>query len=273
MTPLATRTETVAFLGAGNMASALIRALRRDGLDAGRLVAFDLDESKVASLRDELDIRVAPSAAEAVQAADVVFVAVKPGAVAALLEGVAADFGNRLLVSVAAGISTARIERALGGQARVIRTMPNTPILVGAGATALCRGTHATAADLEMAETLLGAGGITAVVDEAMMDAVTGLSGSGPAFVMLVIEALADGGVRAGLPRAIAQKFAAQTVLGSARLVLETGKHPGELKDAVTSPGGTTIAGIEALDRGGLRGTLLSAVLVAAERSKELSRG
>ncbi|HSC86522.1 MAG TPA: pyrroline-5-carboxylate reductase [Polyangiaceae bacterium] len=272
MSHLASTAETLAFLGAGNMAAALARSLVRAGYAPSRIVLSDLDASKCAVLASELGVRVAPTTAEAVEQADVVFVAVKPAGVVPLLGDLAPRFGGKLLISVAAGVTTERLEGALGSGARVVRCMPNTPALVGAGATALCRGRHAGAEDLALAERLLGAGGLTALVDESMMDAVTGLSGSGPAFVMLVIEALADGGVRAGLPRAIAHRLAAQTVLGSAQLVLETGKHPGELKDSVTSPGGTTIAGIEALEQGGLRGTLMAAVRAAAERSRELSK-
>src|SRR5690606_36745169 len=162
---------------------------------------------------------------------------------------------------------------ALGGTARVIRAMPNAPALIGQGASALCRGKLATDADEHLAIALLGAVGTTEVVDEAMMDAVTAVSGSGPAFVMLVIEAMTDGAVRAGLPRATAQRLATQTVLGSAVLLQETGRHPGELKDMVTRPGGTTIAGFEALEAGGLRSALISAVTKAAERSRVLSEG
>jgi pyrroline-5-carboxylate reductase len=273
MSAIASNSPVVGFLGAGNMASALVRGLVRAGYPPGRLWVTDLEPTKSADLANELGVSSASTPSELLGAVEVVVVAVKPAATAPLLTSLAVEFGSKLLVSVAAGVTTASLELALGGTPRVVRTMPNTPILVGAGATALCAGRYATPADLALAESLMAAGGLTELVDESVMDAVTGLSGSGPAFVMLVIEALADGGVRAGLPRAAAQRLAAQTVLGSAKLVLETGKHPGELKDAVTSPGGTTIAGIEALEKGGLRGILLSAVLAAAERSRVLSRG
>ena len=264
--------KTVGFLGAGSMASALVRSIVAAGLDPRSLVLTDLDSAKADALASELGVQSAPDAIEVVKRASIVVIAVKPGAVAPLLDSLRPHAGAPLWISIAAGVTTRTMEERLGGQARVVRTMPNTPALVGAGATALCRGSFASAEDLESATALLSSGGLTALVEESMMDAVTGLSGSGPVFVMLVIEALADGGVRAGLPRSVALQLAAQTVLGSAKLVLETGKHPGELKDAVTSPGGTTIAGIEALEKGGLRGTLMSAVVAAAARSKELSK-
>jgi pyrroline-5-carboxylate reductase len=163
------------------------------------------------------------------------------------------------------------MEAELAPGARVIRVMPNTPALVGEGASGLCRGCHATKEDAALAEVLLNAVGTCQIVQEEMMDAVTGLSGSGPAYVMLVIEAMADGGVRAGLPRPIALRLAAQTVRGAATLLLSTQKHPGELKDMVTSPGGTTIAGVAALEEAGLRNALIAAVTAATQRSRELS--
>ena len=165
------------------------------------------------------------------------------------------------------------IEAVLPPGARVIRVMPNTPALVGAGAAGYALGKHATAADGELAQKLLSAVGLALPVKESLLDAVTGLSGSGPAYVYQFIEALSDGGVAAGLPREVATKLAAQTVLGGAKMVLETGLHPGVLKDQVTSPGGTTIEGVHELEKGGLRATVISAVRVAAEKSKRLAQG
>ncbi len=177
---------------------------------------------------------------------------------------------HKLVISVAAGVPIAAMERRLGAGARIIRTMPNTPSLVGAGACALSRGEHASDEDLAVATRIFQAVGITTVVDENLLDAVTGLSGSGPAYIFLVIEALSDAGVKVGLPRYTAQKLAAQTVLGSAQLLIETGTHPGQLKDQVTSPGGTAIAGLHTLEAGGLRTTLINAVEAATRRAKEL---
>jgi pyrroline-5-carboxylate reductase len=198
--------------------------------------------------------------------------AVKPHAVLALAQALSDEGKDCLWMSIAAGVTTKQIEKALGGGARVVRAMPNTPALVGMGATGLTPGVCATEADLELAKTLLGAVGITETVDESMMDAVTALSGSGPAFVMLVIESMADGAVRAGLSRSTALELAAHTVRGAAALLIETKKHPGELKDMVTSPGGTTIAGIEALEAAGLRSAVIAGITAAAKRSKKLSQ-
>jgi pyrroline-5-carboxylate reductase len=176
---------------------------------------------------------------------------------------------HALVVSIAAGIPIAVVEARLP-QARVIRTMPNTPALVGAGATAIAAGGHATAEDLNAARRIFDSVGTTVVLDEYLMDAVTGLSGSGPAYIFLIIEALSDAGVKVGLSRHTAQALAAQTVLGSARLLIETNEHPGRLKDMVTSPGGTAIAGLHTLEAGGLRTTLMNAVEAATRRSREL---
>jgi len=177
---------------------------------------------------------------------------------------------QHLVISVAAGVPIAAMERKLGAAARIVRSMPNTPALVGQGAAAIAAGTHATAADLETAKSIFDAVGTTCVVEEYLLDAVTGLSGSGPAYIFLIIEALSDAGVKVGLPRRTAQALAAQTVMGSARLLIETGIHPGQLKDQVTSPGGTAIAGLHTLEAGGLRTTLINAVEAATQRAREL---
>jgi pyrroline-5-carboxylate reductase len=179
---------------------------------------------------------------------------------------------EHLVVSILAGTATATLEQLLGGTARVVRAMPNTPALVDCGATAICAGRHATAADLKTADELFRSVGTVCTVSEAQMDAVTGLSGSGPAYVYTVIEALADGGVKAGLPHDIALELATRTVLGAAKLVAESGEHPAILREKVCSPGGTTIAGLTALEDGGLRATLIEAVTRAAKRSKELGQ-
>jgi pyrroline-5-carboxylate reductase len=181
--------------------------------------------------------------------------------------------GRHLLISIAAGVATASIRAALGKEARIIRVMPNTPALVLQGAAAIARGPGLGPDDLAIAEEIFGAVGRAVVLDEELMDAVTGLSGSGPAYVAIVIESLADGGVKMGLDRATAMTLATQTVLGAAQLLAETGMHPGSLKDMVSSPGGTTIAGISALEEGGLRTTFIRAVERATQRSRELGRG
>lgn len=252
------------------MASALIRGIIGGGLRPHQLRATDLDPEKVRALASDVGILPSESGEALAASSDIVVLATKPEALATVLPPLRPHAAGRLWLSIAAGVTTETLEDLLGG-ARVIRAMPNTPALVGVGATGLCPGAAATAADVALAERLLSAVGITVVVKESQMDALTGLSGSGPAFLMLVIEAMADAGVHAGLPRQVAQKLAAQTVRGAGALALETGRHPAELKDQVTSPGGTTIAGVRALERGELRSTIIEAVLAATARSRELA--
>lgn len=222
-------------------------------------------------LQGRYGVVVTDSNVAAVKQAELVVLSVKPQVVDAVLDEIAPALDSKkLVISIAAGVPIAAIARRLGAGVRIVRTMPNTPALVGAGATALAPGANATEADLAQALALFQAVGTAVVVDEHLLDAVTGLSGSGPAFVFLAIEALADGGVKAGLPRQVAMALAAQTVVGAGKLVLETGEHPGKLKDQVTSPGGTTIAGVHALESAGFRAALIAAVEAAARRSKEL---
>ncbi|HKI69167.1 MAG TPA: pyrroline-5-carboxylate reductase, partial [Verrucomicrobiae bacterium] len=211
--------------------------------------------------------------ADVLKSANVIFLAVKPDQVAAVLAELHDNFTKQhLLISIAAGVPITKLEGGLGAGARVIRVMPNTPALVGESASAFALGKSATAADAKLAQKLLSAVGVAFQVKEPLLDAVTGLSGSGPAYVYQFIEALSDGGVAAGLPRDVATKLAAQTVLGAARMVLETGQHPGALKDMVTSPGGTTIEGLHELEKGKLRGVVMSAVRAATEKSRKLGQ-
>jgi pyrroline-5-carboxylate reductase len=263
--------KKIAFLGTGNMAEALVKGLLRAGAAApAEIACAEPREARRREIEERYRVRTVPSNRDAVVDADVIVLSVKPQVIDAVLDEIAPDLAGKLVVSIAAGVPIAAIARRLPPSVRIVRTMPNTPALVGAGAAALAAGPTAGPADLELATRLLGAVGTVAVVAEPLLDAVTGLSGSGPAFVYLFIEALADGGVKAGLPRAEALALAAQTVLGSARMVLETGEHPGRLKDQVTSPGGTTIAGVHALERAGFRGAVIDAVEAAARRSREL---
>ncbi len=205
-------------------------------------------------------------------AADVLLLATKPQQVRAALDKTAGKaLGGKLLVSIAAGVKLAALD-SLAPAARLVRVMPNTPCLVGQSASAYCPGPRATAADAQLVAQLLSAVGLAFAVEEKLLDAVTGLSGSGPAFVYVMIEALADGGVRMGLPRDVAAALAAQTVRGAASMVVETGEHPSVLKDRVASPGGTTIAGLQVLEAGGLRGLLMAAVEAATRRSIELGQ-
>lgn len=264
--------RTLAFLGAGNMAEALIRGLiRARTADPGQIIATVKRQERADELEKAWGIRTSMDNVQACHDADVVILSVKPQAMGKLLTQIAPAIDpKKLIISVAAGVPVAAIERKLGAGARIVRAMPNTPALVGAGACAVAAGEHATEEDLKVASAIFDAVGISTVVEEALLDAVTGLSGSGPAYIFLVIEALSDAGVKVGLPRHTALKLAAQTVLGSAQLLIETHAHPGHLKDQVTSPGGTAIAGLHTLEAGGLRTTLINAVEAATRRAREL---
>jgi pyrroline-5-carboxylate reductase len=268
------RGKRVGFVGAGNMAEAIIKGLLQAGLvPASAIAASDARPERLEQVARQYGIRPVPTNTALVKESDVVILAVKPQVIAAVLREIAGATAGALLISVAAGTATRTMREHLGRPARLIRVMPNTPALVLAGVTAIARAEGLEPGDLEIAQELFGAVGRVVVLEEAALDAVTGLSGSGPAYVAIVVEALADGGVKMGLDRATAVILAAQTVLGSAKLLLETGQHPGQLKDMVASPGGTTIAGIAALEEGGVRHTLISAVERATLRSKELGRG
>jgi pyrroline-5-carboxylate reductase len=264
--------RTIAFLGAGNMAEALIKGLLRAGTARPEsLIATGRRSERLETLQRTYGVRITQDNLAAVRDADVVVLSVKPQVLDKMLVQVAPAVDPRkLVISVAAGVPIAAMERRLGAGARIIRTMPNTPSLVGAGACALSPGEHASEEDLAVATRIFQSVGTTTVLDENLLDAVTGLSGSGPAYIFLIIEALSDAGVKVGLPRYTALKLAAQTVLGSAQLLIETNAHPGQLKDQVTSPGGTAIAGLHTLEAGGLRTTLINAVEAATRRAKEL---
>jgi pyrroline-5-carboxylate reductase len=264
----------IGFLGAGKMATALARGWLAAGLvTPDRLLASDpLAEAREAFHRDT-GVPALEDSLAVVARSDLVVLAVKPQNVAAVLTEVrSALTGRHCLVSIAAGVTLRQLAEQVGPGCRLVRVMPNTPCLVGASASAYAPAETATAADACLVEKLLSAVGRAVRLPEKLLDAVTGLSGSGPAFVYVMIEALSDGGVRMGLPRDVATLLAAQTVLGSARMVLETGLHTGMLKDMVASPGGTTIAGLHALERGGLRGAIMDAVEAATRRAAELGK-
>ncbi len=260
------------FLGAGKMAAALARGWIDAGLaDPGRVLASDPVPGAREAFAAVTGARVTADNREVVASSDVLWLAVKPQSMAALLAEIRpAVTVGQLIISIAAGVSLKALADGLGPDRRLIRVMPNTPCLVGASAAGYAAGERATSDDITLVERLLNAVGRAFRLPEHLLDAVTGLSGSGPAFVYVIIEALSDGGVRVGLPRDVATVLAAQTVLGSAKMVLDTGSHPGVLKDQVTSPGGTTIAGLHALERGGLRAALIDAVEAATRRATEL---
>jgi pyrroline-5-carboxylate reductase len=268
--------QRIGFLGMGKMATALALGWLKAGLvGADQVRGSDPLAEARAAFSQATGGRALPSNRQVVAESDVVVLAVKPQHMNAMLEeiGPAVQSGQPLLVSIAAGIGLQSIADRLGAPAcRLVRVMPNTPCLVGASASAYAAGPGATAADVVLVDRLFNAVGRAFSVPEKLLDAVTGLSGSGPAFVFVIIEALSDGGVRMGLPRELATQLAAQTVLGSAKLLLETGQHPGALKDMVASPAGTTIAGLHALERGGLRAALIDAVEAATKRSAELGK-
>jgi pyrroline-5-carboxylate reductase len=263
-----------AFIGGGNMAEALIKGLLSGlGVKPQQIMATDVVPERRTYMQTAYGITASADNKHAVQESTVVILAVKPQIMPMILAEIAPVVNSEtLVISIAAGITLQTLQRALGDSRRVVRVMPNTPALVLAGAAGISPGKAATAQDVALVERIFNAVGRAMVVSDEMMDVVTGLSGSGPAFVFALIEGLSDGGVLMGLARPTATLLAAQTVLGAAKMVLETGKHPGELKDMVTSPAGTTIAGMHALESGGLRGLMMEAVRRATERSEALGR-
>jgi pyrroline-5-carboxylate reductase len=263
--------STIGFLGAGRMATALAKGFVSAGrCEPGGLFASDLLKGARDQFARETGGHVSASNFDIVAAAGVLVVAVKPDQVVEVLGEIRGQLEKRhLLISIAAGVSLARLEESVPG-ARWVRVMPNTPALVGASASAYAMGSEATRADAAVVQELFGSVGLALEVKEKLLDAVTGLSGSGPAYGFMMIEAMADGGVAAGLPRDVAQRLAAQTLLGAAKMVLETGQHPGALKDAVCSPGGTTIEAVHELEKAGLRTALIGAVRVAADKARRL---
>ena len=264
----------IAFLGGGNMAEALIKGVIAAGTARpGTILVADVSAERLEHLGKNYGIIVLKTNVDAAREAGIIILSVKPQVIEQVLTEIAPVVDDeKLIVSIAAGVSLARIENALKKGSRVIRVMPNTPALVLAGAAALSAGSNATREDVSFVKGIFDSVGRSVVVDEKLMDAVTGLSGSGPAYVFMFIDALSDAGVKAGLPRPLALELAAQTVYGSAKMVLETKEHPARLRDLVTSPGGTTIEGLHALEKGKLRATLMNAVEAATARSKELGK-
>ena len=263
----------VAVLGAGKMGGILVQAFLRSALFApDNMVATVAHSARAWALSKQFGISVTTDNWEAANNADVILLGVKPQQMGDVVRGIASALTpDKLLISFAASVKTSAIEAASGGKIAVIRAMPNTPAMVGAGVTAICRGRFASDEQLALARQIFDTVGRAVVVDEKHMDAVTGLSGSGPAFLYIIIEALAEAGVNVGLPRDIATLLASQTTFGAAKMVLETGSHPALLKDEVTTPGGCTVDGILELEEGGLRVTLIKAVKRATERARELA--
>lgn len=265
--------KSIGFIGGGNMAEALIRGLAEATDAPSEIGVSDPSEARLAHLKGCYGLRTDTSNLAIADWADVVVFAVKPQILPSVLAELRPTAGaNKLYISVAAGATTQSIAAGLGGEPRIVRSMPNTPALIQVGATVVAAGEHASESDIKLSRAIFDSVGITEELGESQLDAVTGLSGSGPAYVFVMLESLADAGVKVGLPRPIALKLAAQTLMGSAKLLLDTNGHPGQLKDMVTSPGGTTIAGLHALEQGGLRTTLISAVEAATKRAKELGK-
>ncbi len=266
--------QNIGFIGGGAMGDALIGGLLAAGMPNERIRVAELDPARRKQLEETRGVTTEADGAPVVEASDVVVLALKPGVIRPVLEGLAGSgpLERPLWISIAAGVTLGSLEAPLPEAARVVRAMPNTPALVGAGATAICGNARAGEDDLSLARQLFeSVGTCWTAPSEGLLDAVTGLSGSGPAYVFVFLEALGDAGVRMGLPRDAAYELAFQTVYGSAKLALELGQHPAALKDQVTSPGGTTIAGVERLEAGGLRAAVYAAVERATQRSRELA--
>jgi pyrroline-5-carboxylate reductase len=265
----------VAVLGAGKMGGILLQAFLKENIFAPDLIhATVAHQERAIALSTQWGVDVSTDNLEAAQQADLILIGVKPFQVPELIEQIKpALTPAKTIISIAASVKVRDIEDAAGTEIAVVRAMPNTPSALGAGIAALCRGRFVSKAQMELAQRVFETVGRVVVVEEKHMDAVTGLSGSGPAYIYIIIEALAEAGVKVGLPRDIATQLAAQTAFGSAKMVLETGYHPALLKDAVTTPAGCTVDGILELEEGGLRVTLIKAVMRATERARELAKG
>lgn len=263
----------IGFIGGGNMAEALIKGLISGGVPARELLVAEPVPARRDLLQERYEVSTTDDNSAVTSACDIILLCIKPQTCGQALKSLkAAIRPDQLFISIMAGVKTAAIEDAIGGTPRVVRVMPNTPALVLEGASALCAGSHATNDDLSLGRHLFEMVGKSWVVEEKLLDAVTGLSGSGPAYVLTFIEALSDAGVKNGLPRDVATGLAAQTVFGTAKLLLETREHPAVLRDKVTSPGGTTIAGLAALEKEAFRNAAISAVDAATTRSVELGK-
>ena len=266
--------EKIGFIGGGKMGEALMKGILKAKLSTvDNIIVSDVDKKRCQSLEDETGIKTIQDNKEVTANSDIIILAVKPNIMGAILEELKRDITSKhLVVSIAAGIPLNFMESSLNKGCRAIRVMPNTPCLVGETAAGYALGENATQDDGELVGQILNAVGRSYLLEEKYLDAVTGLSGSGPAFIYTVIEALADGGVKMGLPRDVSTELAAQTAFGAAKMVLESDAHIGELKDSVTSPGGTTIEGLHALEKGGLSNTLINAVEAATKKSKRLGK-
>ena len=264
--------KELGLIGVGNMGTALLKGvLSSNTIEKEKIVIYDVREDVIKNRIQEFNVKAVSSNTELVQQVKFIIIAVKPQNIDSVLEEIGPKLSeDQILISIAAGVTLDYIKKYISKNIGLIRVMPNTPALVGEGASAIAHNKNITENDLNYVKKILNSVGKVVELEEKHIDAVTGLSGSGPAYVFVMIEALADGGVKMGLPRNIALKLAAQTVLGSAKMVMETGMHPGELKDMVASPGGTTITALHEIEKGKLRATLISAVEAATLKSKSL---
>lgn len=267
--------KKIAIIGGGKMGSIIAQGLIAHKIVLAKdIVVTDIDAQRLEFLRKSMKLKVSPHNEKAVKGAEIIILAVKPQNMSATLKEISPAINKtKIVISIAAGITTGFIESHLAPGVRVLRVMPNTPALIGEGAAAVAKGRFAKKSDVQLAHIIFNAVGISVEVEEALIDAVTGLSGSGPAYCFLIIEALIDAGEQMGLTRDLAGKLAMQTMLGAARLCIHSDKKPAELREMVTSPGGTTVAGLQALEDGKLRATIISAVKAATKRSKELVGG
>lgn len=266
--------KKIGFIGAGNMAKAMIGGIVKSKLvEANNVFASDLNEIALENVKDEYGINTTNDSKEVVKNSDIVIVAVKPNVYDIVLEGVKELIDNeKIIVTIAAGKTIESVENVIGSDKKVIRTMPNTPALVNEGMSALCKNKNITDEELNLVKEIFSSFGKAEVVNEYLIDAVIGASGSAPAYVFMFIEAMADAVVASGMPRNQAYTFVSQAVMGSAKMVLETGKHPGELKDMVCSPGGTTIEAVKTLEAEGFRNSVIKAIDDCIEKSKEMSK-
>ncbi|MFR9069365.1 MAG: pyrroline-5-carboxylate reductase [Paraclostridium sp.] len=266
--------KKIGFIGSGNMAKAMIGGIVKSKLvDSNNVIASDLNELALENVKNEYGINVTTNSKEVVKFSDIVIVAVKPNVYDIVLEGVKELVDDKkIIVTIAAGKTIESIENVIGNDKKVIRTMPNTPALVNEGMSALCKNKNITDEELNIVKEIFNSFGKAEIVNEYLIDSVIGVSGSAPAYVFMFIEAMADAAVLAGMPRNQAYTFAAQAVMGSAKMVLETGKHPGELKDMVCSPGGTTIEAVKTLEAEGFRSAVIKAIGDCIEKSKEMSK-
>jgi pyrroline-5-carboxylate reductase len=273
MTTKGMENKKIGFIGTGKMGEALIKGILHARLvPSGNIYASDMDFAKLKTLEKDLKINICKGNCDAVVSSDVLIIAVKPQIVPVVLDEIKSSIKNQLIISIAAGVTIETFEKNLLPGTKVVRVMPNIAATVKEAASAISPGSSASKGDTAIASMIFNAIGRTVILQENLMDAVTGLSGSGPAYIFMIIESLADGGVHEGLDRNTAKLLAAQTVLGAAKMVLEGGSHTGELKDMVTSPGGTTIRGLRVMEEQGIRIAMMNAVIAACERSKELGK-